>query len=160
MAAQNATMTAARAVIKRNGIAIGLIRSLRVTETKQRGSVMGLGEVTKRERPLLSITCTWSCDQYLIDLKTSGIPGIDNREVQSVTQYKDTQILLSVPVDIVVYKKDVQTITDGVVTQSKNNVFAVLRDVYLDTTSFDITENAVSGFQQSGEYTTPILLGL
>lgn len=160
MPAQNATMTAARAVIKRNGIAIGYIRNLRVTEVKQRGSVMGLGEVTKKERPLLAITCTWSCDQYLIDLKKSGIPGLDNRDVKSVEQYKDTQILLSTPIDITVYKKDVKTITDGVVTQSKNEVFATLRDVYLDNTSFDITENAVSGFQQSGEYTTPILLGI
>lgn len=160
MPAQNATMTAARAIIKRNGIAIGYIRNLRVTEVKQRGSVMGLGEVTKKERPLLAITCTWSCDQYLIDLKKSGIPGLDNRDVKSVEQYKDTQILLSTPIDITVYKKDVKTITDGVVTQSKNEVFATLRDVYLDNTSFDITENAVSGFQQSGEYTTPILLGI
>lgn len=160
MPAQNATMTAARAVIKRNGVAIGYIRNLRVTEVKQRGSVMGLGEVTKKERPLLAITCTWSCDQYLIDLKKSGIPGLDNRDVKSVEQYKDTQILLSTPIDITIYKKDVKVITDGVVTQSKNEVFATLRDVYLDNTSFDITENAVSGFQQSGEYTTPILLGI
>ena len=160
MAAQQETMTAARAIIKVNGVAIGFMRTLRVTETKQRGSVMGLGEVTKKERPLLSITCTWACDFYLIDLRKTGIPGLDNREVQTVEQYKNTQILLNVPVDIVVYKKDVLTITNNIVTATKNEVLCTLSDVYLDSTSWDLSENAVSGFNQSGEYTTPVILSI
>ena len=160
MAAQNATMTAARAIIKRNGIAIGYIRTLRCTETKQRGTVMGLGEVTKRERPLLSITCTWNCDFYLIDLKTTGIPGLDNRQVQSTEQYKDTQILLAAPVDIVVYKKDVKSVVGGVVVETKNDVLCTIKDVYLDTTSWDVSENAISMFNQSGEYTQPVILAV
>lgn len=160
MPAQLATMTAARAIVKRNGVAIGYMRTLRITEAKQRGSVMGLGEVTKKERPLLSITCTWACDFYLIDLKTSGIPGIDNREVQSVEQYKDTQVLLAVPVDIVVYKKDVKTVTGGVVTETKNEVLCTLKDVYLDNTSWDLSEQQISMFNQSGEYTVPVILSL
>lgn len=156
----NETMTAARAIIKKNGVAIGYIRNLRLTEAKQRGSVMGLGEVTKRERPLLAITCTWACDFYLIDLKKTGIPDLDNREVQSVEQYKDTQILLKTPVDFTVYKKDVKTVSGGVVTESKGTVLCTVRDVYLDNTSWDITENQVSGLNQSGEYTTPVLLSI
>jgi hypothetical protein len=153
-----ATMTAARAIIKVQGKAIGYMKSLRITESKQRGSVMGLGEVIKRERPLISINCTWNCDFYFIDLKKSGIPGLDNREVQSVEQYKNTQILLAIPVDIYVYRKDIETVTNGVVTNTKQSIVCVLKDVYLDQTSFDISENAISGFQQSGEYLSPVLL--
>lgn len=160
MAQNNATMTAARAIIKVNGVAIGYMRTLRITESKQRGTVMGLGEVTKKERPLLSINCTWACDFYLIDLKTTGIPGLDNREVQSTEQYKDTQILLAIPVDIVVYKKDVLTVVGGVVTQTQNNVLCTLKDVYLDQTSWDVSENAISMFNQSGEYTNPVILSI
>lgn len=160
MPVQNATMTAARAIIKKNGLAIGYMKNLRVTENKQRGSVMGLGTITKKERPLLAINCTWNCDFYLIDLKKTGIPGLDSREVQSVEQYKDTQVLLPSIVDIYVYKKDVGTVTGGVVTAVNEEVLAVLRDVYLDNTSWDITENAVSSFSQSGEYTQPIILGI
>lgn len=163
MPAQLATMTAARAIIKVNGKSIGYMRNLRVAENKQRGSVMGLGEVTKKERPLLSITCTWSCDFYLIDLTqlTGGkIPGLDNRDVQSIEQYKDTQVLLPNIVDIYVYKKDVQTVTNGVVTAHNENVIAVLRDVYLDNTSWDVSEGAISGSQQSGEYTQPVILSI
>jgi hypothetical protein len=129
MPAQLATMTAARAIIKVNGVAIGYMKTLRVTESKQRGSVMGLGQITKKERPILSITCTWSCDFYFIDLKTTGIPGLDNREAQSVEQYKDTLVLLNTPVDIYVYKKDVLTVTGGVVTATKNEILCTLKDV-------------------------------
>lgn len=160
MAGENVTMTAARAIIKKDGVPIGFMKSLRITESKQRGTVMGLGQITKRERPILSITCTWSCDFYLIDLKTTGIPGLDNREVQTVEQYKDTQVLLNPNVDIVVYKKDIQTVTNGVVTQTKNDVFCTIRNITLDSTSWDVSEQQISGFQQSGEYTTPVILSI
>ncbi len=160
MPAQLATMTAARAIIKVNGVAIGYMKTLRVTESKQRGSVMGLGQITKKERPILSISCTWSCDFYFIDLKTTGIPGLDNREAQSVEQYKDTLVLLNTPVDIYVYKKDVLTVSGGIVTATKNEILCTLKDVYLDSTSFDLAEQSVSGFQQSGEYLTPVILSI
>jgi len=160
MPAQLATMTAARAIIKKNGKAIGYIRGLRLTENKQRGSVMGVGEVTKKERPLLSITCTWSCDFYLIDLLESGIPDLDKRDVQSIGLYKDTQTLLASAVDIQVYKKDVVTVSGGVVTKTKGTVFCTVNDVYLDSTSWDITENQISMFNQSGEYTSPVILAI
>ncbi len=160
MPAQNATMTAARAIIKVNGVAIGYMKTLRVTENKQRGSVMGLGEVTKRERPLLSITCTWACDFYLIDLKNTGVPGLDNRQMQSVDQYKDTQVLLNSPVDIVVYKKDALLVVNGVVQSTINEVLCVLKDIYLDNTSWDIQEQQICSFNQSGEYTTPVILAI
>lgn len=160
MGLQNETMTAAKAIIKVNGKAVGYMRNIRLTENKQRGSVMGLGEVTKKERPLLAINCTWACDFYMIDLKKTGIPGLDNREVQTVEQYKNTQILLNVPVDITIYKKDVKTITNGVVTETKNEVFCNVTDVYLDNTSWDVNENQISMMNQSGEYTTPVLLSI
>ena len=57
-----------------------------------------------------------------------------------------------------VYKKDVGEVTGGVVTSVDEKVFCTVRDVYLDNTSWDVTENAVSGFQQSGEYTQPCLI--
>lgn len=160
MPALLATMTAARAIIKSNGVPIGYMKNLRLSESKQRGSVMGLGEVTKRERPLLSITCTWNCDFYLIDLRRTGIPGLDNREVMSVEQYKDTQVLLNIPIDITVYKKDVLSVVGGVVVATKNDVLCTIQDIYLDNTSWDLQENQISSFNQSGEYTVPVILGI
>jgi len=153
-------MTAARAIITSNGIAIGYMKNLRCTEQKQRGSVMGLGEVTKRERPLLSITCTWNCDFYLIDLMRTGLPGLDNRLVMSMQQYKDTQILSPIPVDITVWKKEAVVIVGGIVMQTANEVLCTIKDIYLDSTSWDVQENQICGLQQSGEYTSPVIMGI
>ena len=160
MPLQTDTMTAARAIITSNGIPIGFIKNLRCTETKQRGSVMGLGEITKRERPLLAITCTWNCDFYLIDLMRTGLPGLDNRLVMTLQQYKDTQTLLNVPVDITVWKKDALVIVAGVVVQTVNEVLCTIKDIYLDSTSWDVQENQICGFSQSGEYTSPVIMGI
>jgi len=161
MPAQQRTMTAPRATIKVNGVAVGLIRNLRTTETIQRGSVMGLGRLTKKEMPALSITCTWSCDQYLINLKDTGIPGLNDREVNSPEHYKDTLILAETPVDIVIAKR-IATVTNGagIVTEADDSEFATLKDVYLNSSSWDVTENQISAHNQSGEYLEPIILPL
>ena len=159
MPLQTNIMTAARAIITSNSIPIGFMKNLRCTETKQRGSVMGLGEVTKKERPLLSITCTWACDFYLIDLMRTGLPGLDNRLVMSLQQYKDTQILLNVPVDITVWKKDALVIVGGVVTATANEVLCTIKDIYLDSSSWSVEEQQVCGLNQSGEYLSPVIFG-
>jgi len=158
--ADEKTMTAAKAIIKVNGKAVGLMSNLRITENNQLGSVMGLGRVTKVEVPILSITCTWACDFYMIDLVKSGIPGLDNKAVQSLDEYVDSKVLVPNVVDIVVYKKDVKTITNGVVTATKGNVLAVIRDVYLNSTGWSIQENSITQLQQSGEYLTPVFLSI
>lgn len=157
MALEQKTMTAPRAIIKVGGKAIGLMRNIRVTETINRGMVMGLGRLTKRELPALSINCTWNCDFYLIDLNKTGIPGLNSRRVQSTEQYKDTLTLFERPVDIYIYKKEMDSEEDGVVVSVTEGDFAVIRNVYLNTESFDITENQVSSQNQSGEYTEPII---
>lgn len=163
MANEQKTMTAPRAIIKVDGSdgtkkAIGYMRNIRVTETINRGQVIGLGRLTKKELPALSINCTWNCDFYLIDLKRTGIPGMNNRKVQSVDQYKDTLTLFERPVDIYIYRKEMQDADEGgVVTETREDEFAILQNVYLNTENFDITENQISSQNQSGEYTEPII---
>ena len=158
MADVQKVMTAARAKIKKDGKIIGLMRNLRVSENFQRASVQGIGRVTKSEIPLVGFTGTWNADFYVVDLQETGIPDLDNRNVSSVEQYKNTKLLLEEPVDVVIYKTTAQTIENGVVTATEDVTFAVLRNVYLNSMSFDITENQVSGKSISGEYTEPIIL--
>jgi hypothetical protein len=158
MAKEQQVMTAARAIIKVKGKAIGYMKTLRTTETINRGSVIGLGRLNKRELPAMSIQCTWNCDFYFIDLKRTGIPGLDNRGVNSVEEYQDTLMLAEVPVDIYVYKKDVQSISGSLVTETKETDIAVIRNVYLNSTSWDISEGQLSARNQSGEYTDPVIL--
>lgn len=157
MALEQKTMTAPRAIIKVDGKAVGYIRNIRATETMQRGSARGLGRLTDLEKPILGITCTWSCDFFLVDLKRTGIPGLNNRQVSSQEQYQNTLMLLERPVDILIAKKDMVTEENGVVTSTKDTTFAKLGNVYLSSESFDVTENAISSKNQSGEYTEPIL---
>jgi len=153
------TMTAPQAIIKQNGNPIGLVRNIRLSETMARGSVRGLGTLYESERPALTFNGTWNCDQYLIDLEKSGITGVDNRKVGDYTIYENNKILLETPVDIVISRKEAEAFDEnGNVIGTGEEDFAVITDVYLDSMSFDISEGAISGFNQSGVYTKPVIL--
>ena len=47
---------------------------------------------------------------------------------------------------------------NGNVIEVDEESFATIRNVYLDNMSFDVSEGAISGFNQSGVYTRPIIL--
>jgi len=160
MALEQKTMTAPRAIIKVAGqtTAIGYMKNIKIQETINRGSVQGLGKLIKREMPALSIQCTWNCDFYLINLLRTGIPGLNKRAVQSQEQYQDTLVLFEQAFDIYIYKKEMQTVdANNVVTAVAEGDFAILRDVYISSESFDINEGQVSGQHQSGEYLQAII---
>ena len=153
------TMTAPRAVIKKDGQTIGLIKAIRATETLNRGSVRGLGTIYESERPVLTFQGTWNCDFIFVDLVASGIPGMDNRNITSTEIYEQTKVLFEDPVDIYMYKKTIREQDDnGNVTGVTDSGLAVLRNCYLDSMSFDITEGAVSSHNQSGVYTKSIII--
>ena len=157
MALEQKTMTAPRAIIYANGIAIGYMKGIRITETINRASVQGIGRLSKREMPALGITCTWNCDFYMIDLNRTGVTGLNKRNVQSVVQYEDTLTLFEQAMDIHIYKKEMGSEVNGVVTAVTEGDFAILKDVYISSESFDISENQISGQNQSGEYMDPII---
>lgn len=157
MALEQKTMTAPRAIIYANDTAIGYMKGIRITETINRASVQGVGRLSKREMPALGITCTWNCDFYMIDLNRTGVPGLNKRNVQSVVQYEDTLMLFEQALDIHIYKKEIGTEEEGVVTAVTEGDFAILKDVYISSESFDISENQISGQNQSGEYMDPII---
>jgi hypothetical protein len=158
MASEPKVLTAARAIIKVNGHAIGRIQNFRATENISRASVMGIGSITRKEVPPLSIVGTWSARFYTIDFgKITGFPGMDNRDVASVEQYKNTMILAEIPIDIVIYKKDNPTVTGGVVTATDDVVFCTIRDCFINSRGFDLSEGQVSGTDLSGEYLNPII---
>ena len=158
MAREANTMTAARAIIKSKGKAIGYMKNLRITETISRGSVMGIGRLTEREKPPTSYRGTWSCDFYMIDLEQTGIPGLDDRNTNSQEVYENTLILSETPIDLYVYKEEVDEVTGDLVTKTKEIKFAVVRNIYLNNSSWDVTENQISARQQSGDFTDPIII--
>jgi hypothetical protein len=162
----NKVMTAPLAIIKVNGVAIGKMKNIRVSESIQRGKVTGLGQLTKDELPALSWEGTISCGFFCIDLKTSMIPGAINRAVQNVQEWADTVLLQEdgVQIDIMKKVKDPAGKKDsdfpGGVIKSKLVVFASIKQAFLNRENFDISEGQVSGRDVEMEYLEPILFPL
>jgi len=152
-------MTAPVAIIKVKGRAIGKMKNIRATETYQRGDVRGIGRATSLELPVLSIKCTLSVGFYTIDLKKTGIPGVLQRKTSTIKKFVDTLLMQEEGVDIYVYRKTATVIDSetGIVQESGEGDFAVVRDFFLDSNSWDITENQISGSEQSGTYLEPVL---
>lgn len=158
MASEQRVLTAARAIVKVNGQAIGRLQNFRATENISRASVMGIGSLTRREVPATAIVGSWSARFYTVDFgKITNFPGLDNRDVQSTEQYKNTLTLAEIPIDIYIYKKDNPTVVGGVVTSTDDTIFAVIRNCYINSRGFDLSEGQVSGTDIAGEYTDPVI---
>jgi hypothetical protein len=158
MAAEQKVLTAARAIIKVNGQAIGRLQNFRATENISRSPVMGIGRLTRREVPATSIVCNWSARFYTVDFgKVTGFPELEKRNAGSTEEYTNTMILAEIPIDIIIYKKDNPTIEGGIVTGTDDTVFATIRNCYINSRGFDLSEGQISGTDISGEYTEPII---
>ncbi len=153
------TVTGPIALIKVNGLTIGKIRDIRATETYARGEIRVLGELEAQEVPILSHAGTFSVDSFLVDLNSSGIRKLLNREVVSPEQFKNTILLNESGVDIYIYRKTPTTIDDttGLVTETGEAAIAVLRKCFLDSVSFNISEGQVSSHSQTGRFLEPII---
>jgi hypothetical protein len=156
--ADTRVMTAPIAMIKVGAQVIGLMKSLRVSESVQRGNVSGIGALLKSEVPALSWSGTVSCSFYMINLSSTGIPKAMIRDVPTVQSWIDNILLSEQKVDIAIFKKipanfDPATcLTDGTLTP-----FAVIRGCFINSDGFDINEGQISGRDQQFEYLQPIL---
>lgn len=153
-----ATMTAALAIVKQQGTAVAKIRSLRVTENVSRGTVRGIGRLTREEVPAVAIDCTASFEFYNVDLNQTTIPKVYPRAVNTLKDFTDN-ILLQDGVQVEIYKK-VEDFIDPVtkLKKAKPEIFATIQDLFIDSDGFDITEGQVSNKTQSFQYLTPILI--
>ena len=155
----NKTVTGPIAIIKVNGKAVGKIKNIRASESYSRAEVRGIGELQIQEMPILSHAGTFSIDAFLIDLKTSGIPSLINRDVESMEQFLNSLLLADENgIDIYIYKKVPKTIDSAtnLVTAVDEKPIAILRRCFLDNMSFDISEGQIAGHSQSGKFLDPI----
>jgi hypothetical protein len=153
------TVTGPIALVKVNGTTIGKIRDIRATETIARAEVRGLGNLQAQETPVLSHSGTFSVDSFLVDLRSSGIKKLLNRDVVSPEQFINTLLLGSEKgVDIYIYKKVADTIDDttGLVTGVSEKAIAILYRCFLDSMNFNISEGQVSTYSQTGRFLDPI----
>lgn len=153
----NKTMTGALAIIKRNGTVIGRMRNIRWSEDLRDQEVRGIGSLVVLEAPVVSHSGTFSCDFYEIDFKSTGIPGLINRNVQTIKDFEDN-ILLRDGIQLDIFKKVEDTVdpVTGFKT-AKAQPYAILRNVLLNNEGADITEGAVSGHNMSGRYLDPVI---
>lgn len=157
------TFTAPLAAIEIAGVRVGLIKTLTFTENVQRQEVIGLGSITVQEVPPTVIRCTFTADSYLINLRKFGTIKdpfwpVDAADSKTLV---NTILLGEKPVSIHVYRKTAGTPdpATGLVTEEGNfERIAVAGDCYLDSKTWNISEQQIGGKNISGRYLTPIFL--
>ena len=155
------TLTAPLAIIKINGVAVGKIKNIRVTESYQRGDVKGLGVLIASEKPILTITCSFTTSSYFIDLRKLGTldnPFIRRGVNQSLTDFVNTILLQDSGTDIYLYRKIASSVVKNIVISTDEQLIGVIHNAFIDSQNFDITEGQISGSDMSGTYLEPIML--
>jgi hypothetical protein len=159
MADNEKVMTAPLAVIKVNGVAIGKMKNIRVTESIQRGTVQGIGALVNSEIPALKWDGTLNCGFYTITFNKQNelFKSAILRNVNTVQEFVDTILLQEdgVTIDILKKIKDYKN-ADGIIVP-KYEIFASVVGCFPNKESFDISEGQISGRDVDFQYLNPIL---
>lgn len=153
-------LTAPIAEIKHNGVTVGKMRNIRVTESFRRMVVKGLGELTPQELPVTDWTGTLTCSYFEIDFQNSGLPAI-TRRTGSLEDFKNQIFFDENGLDIVIYKKVRGAVdpTTGLVGSELQEV-ASIEGCFLDREGMDLSEGQVAGHDQDFTYINPIQYAL
>jgi hypothetical protein len=159
MANPTTPITAPVATVVVNGITIGKIKDITASETLSRAEVRGLGSLAADSVPVMSYMGTFSVGAFLVDLSSSGIQSLWNRNVQSVQEFIDSILMNEQGVDIYLYRRIPTTIdpTTQLVTATEQKPIAILRRCFLDSTQFAINDGQIATYNQSGKFLDPIV---
>jgi hypothetical protein len=154
-------LTAPLALIKVNGITVGKMKNIRISETFRRGRVSGLGELTPQELPALEWNGTMTAEFYEIKFDETGIPEGIKRRASSTQAFVDNILLQENGVDIVIFKKvkDFVDPTSGLIV-SRLREHATVTGAFIDREGMDVSEGQISGHNQDFTYSSPILYTL
>lgn len=153
----NKTFTAPMAILKRNGSAIAFIRGFNISESYQRGSVQGLGNLTRIEVPPISITCTASFDFYLTTFRDSSVNDAIKRGALSLEDFVN-EFILSDGISVDVYKKsDSGQINAQGLRTATEELVGTIPKLYITSDGMNLSEGSIGGRTQSFEYLEPIL---
>ncbi len=162
--------TGAIGVIKVNGIAVGLMRNIRINESFRRVPVRGLGAIIPKEAPVTEWSGTISCSFWEIDYLSTGIPGAILRKVGLGNQasqiasgvntpnFEDNLVLDTDGVEIDVYKK-VTDVVDPVthLITPKLTPYAIVGRCLIESDNVNLDEGNISGRDQSFVYLDPVV---
>lgn len=156
------TFTSPLALIKVNGVVIGKMRNLNVTETIRRGSVRGIGNLINEELPPLEWNGSFTCQAFTVAFSESLLPGALIRKTgNNVQAFIDNILLDDRGIDVTIFKKTKKQLnTTTGLYESQLVPFATIAACFIDRESFDISEGQISGRNQDFTYLTPILYDL
>lgn len=129
---------------------IGKMKSVRLTENISRGRVVGIGEITPSELPVLGWSGSISVGQYAIKLNTSILQGL-SRQFSSTAAFVQN-LLFDEGVDIQLQRKIKKE--DGTFDYES---FATVQGAHLTSEGLDISEGQIGGRDGTFEYQNPIL---
>ena len=152
------TLVAPLAIIKVNGIPVGKMKNIRITETIRRGKVMGLGRLNPEELPALEWEGSMNCGFYLVDFKNHPIDKALIRAVNNLDEFIDTVLLEEngVQLDIMRKTRASQNTNTGIIT-SQLEIFATIKGAFITRDGMDISEGQISGRDADFEYMDPII---
>ena len=155
------TMTAPLAIVQVNGVTIGKMRNIRVTEQIRRGRVSGLGRLTAEELPALEWSGSLSCSSYTINfnllLNKSQLGTF--RNAQTINDWANAILLQEDGLEIALLRKvkDGEIDPDTGMVKTKYETFAKVNAAFATREGFDVQEGQISGRDTEFEYLEPIL---
>lgn len=155
------TMTAPLAIVQVNGVTIGKMRNIRVTEQIRRGRVSGLGRLTAEELPALEWSGSLSCSSYTINfnlLMNKSRLGTF-RNAQTINDWANAILLQEDGLEISLLRKvkDGEIDPESGMVKTKFQTFAKVNAAFATREGFDIQEGQISGRDTEFEYLEPIL---
>lgn len=163
-------MTAPLALIKFDGVIVGKMRNIRLTESISRGTVRGIGNLAADEVPPLTWDGTLTCGMYLIDFSKAmnfienanpdnpnGSPVLLRKGV-SAEEFFDDLLLQEdgVTVDIMRKVKQSQDGATGII-QKELEIFASIRGAFITREGADISEGQIGGRDADFTYINPVI---
>lgn len=141
--------TAALGIIKVNGIAIGTMKTINITEDYRTEQIYGIGNFEPQELATLQFSGTATAEMYNVDFyKALNVLETGDallRTVDSIEQFADTILLNTDGVDIDLYRKvEASRSANGAIT-STDELFASLRGAKITKDGMSLTEGQVSG---------------
>lgn len=155
------TMTAPLAIVQVNGVTVGKMRNVRVTEQIRRGRVSGLGRLTAEELPALEWSGSLSCSSYTVNfnlLMNKSQLGTF-RNAQTVNDWANAILLQEAGLEISLLRKvkDGEINPDTGMMKTKYETFAKVNAAFATREGFDLQEGQISGRDTEFEYLEPIL---
>ena len=159
--AMERTMTAPLAIVQVNGVTVGKMRNIRVTEQIRRGRVSGLGRLTAEELPALEWSGSLSCSSYTINfnlLMNKSQLGTF-RNAFTVNDWANAILLQEDGLEISLLRKvkDGEIDPETGMVKTKYETFAKVNAAFATRRSFDVQEGQISGRDTEFEYLEPIL---